>query len=57
MTIPRTMKAVRVYGPEDYRLEEAPVPKIGPDEVLVRVLAAGICASDVKTFLGARLAK
>jgi len=55
MTIPKTMKAVRVYGPEDYRLEETPVPQIGPGEVLVRVLATGICASDVKTFLGYRV--
>lgn len=55
MTIPKTMRAVRVYGIEDYRLEEAPVPDIGPGEVLVRVLATGICASDVKTFLGFRV--
>jgi len=55
MNIPKTMKAVRVYGIEDYRLEETLVPRIGPGEVLVRVLAAGICASDVKTFLGYRV--
>jgi len=55
MSIPKTMKAVRVYAPEDYRLEEVPVPEIGPGEVLVRVLATGICASDVKTFLGFRV--
>ena len=55
MSIPRVMQAVRVYGPHDYRLEEVPVPEIGPGEVLVRVLASGICASDVKTFLGARV--
>lgn len=49
------MKAVRIHGIEDYRLEEIPVPEIGPGEVLIRVLAAGICASDVKTFHGARV--
>jgi len=53
--IPKTMRSVRVYGPEDYRLEEIPVPQIGPGEVLIRVLATGICASDVKTYLGARV--
>ncbi|HHX64260.1 MAG TPA: alcohol dehydrogenase catalytic domain-containing protein [Chloroflexi bacterium] len=53
--IPKTMQAVRVYGPEDYRLETVPVPEIGPGEVLVRVLASGICASDVKTYHGARV--
>lgn len=55
MTLPKTMKAVRVYGIQDYRLEEVPVPEIGPGEVLVRVLATGICASDVKTYHGARV--
>ena len=55
MTIPTTMKAVRVHGPHDYRLEQVPVPAIGPGEVLVRVLATGVCASDVKAFLGARV--
>jgi len=55
MTLPKTMQAVVVHGVEDYRLTEVPVPEIGPGEVLVRVLATGICASDVKTFLGARV--
>lgn len=55
MGIPKTMKAVRVHGIQDYRLEEVPVPQIGPGEVLIRVLATGICASDVKTFHGARV--
>jgi threonine dehydrogenase-like Zn-dependent dehydrogenase len=53
MQVPQTMKAVRVHGIEDYRLEELPVPQVGPGEVLIRVLATGICASDVKTHLGA----
>ena len=53
--IPKTMKAVVVYGPQDYRLEERPVPSIGPGEVLVKILATGICASDVKTFYGFRV--
>jgi threonine dehydrogenase-like Zn-dependent dehydrogenase len=55
MGIPKTMKSVRVYGPQDYRMEEIPVPAIGAGEVLVRILASGICASDVKTFHGARV--
>ncbi len=55
MTIPATMKAVRVYAPNDYRLETIPVPQVGPGEVLVKVLATGVCASDVKAFHGARV--
>ncbi len=53
MELPEKMQAVRVYGVEDYRLEELPVPEVGPGEVLVRVWATGICASDVKTHFGA----
>jgi threonine dehydrogenase-like Zn-dependent dehydrogenase len=53
MQVPETMQAVRVYGVEDYRLEALSVPQAGPGEVLVRVLATGICASDVKTHFGA----
>ncbi|HHV63422.1 MAG TPA: alcohol dehydrogenase catalytic domain-containing protein [Firmicutes bacterium] len=53
--IPKMMQAVVVYGPHDYRLEERTVPKVGPGEVLVKVLATGICASDVKTFHGLRV--
>ena len=55
MALPKTMQAVVVHGVEDYRLTRVPLPEIGPGEVLVRVLATGICASDVKTFLGARV--
>jgi D-arabinose 1-dehydrogenase-like Zn-dependent alcohol dehydrogenase len=51
--LPKTMQAVVVHGVEDYRLEEVPVPGVGPGEVLVRVLATGVCASDAKTYLGA----
>jgi threonine dehydrogenase-like Zn-dependent dehydrogenase len=55
MMMPKAMKAVRVYGPNDYRFEEISVPCIGPEEVLVKVLATGVCASDVKTYQGARV--
>ncbi len=55
MSVPKIMKAVVIHGIEDYRLEEVPVPHAGPGEVLVRVLATGVCASDVKTYHGARV--
>ena len=53
--IPKTMASVVCHGPEDYRLEELPVPEVGPGEVLVRGKSAGICASDLKCYLGAPL--
>ena len=49
------MQAVVCHGPEDYRLEEHPVPDPGPGEVVIRVLSVGICASDLKCYLGAPL--
>jgi len=35
------------YRNSDIRLQEMPIPKIGPRELLVRVQAAGICGSDI----------
>jgi L-iditol 2-dehydrogenase len=35
------------YNNRDVRLEELPTPKAGPGELLVKVLASGICGSDV----------
>lgn len=41
------MKAVRLYGIGDIRSEDIPLPAPGPLEVRLKVLAAGICGSDV----------
>jgi L-iditol 2-dehydrogenase len=46
-SIPTTMKAAVLHGIGDLRLETVPVPSYGPDEVLVRVRACGLCTSDV----------
>lgn len=51
--IPETMQAVICHGPENYVLEEVPVPRPGPGQALVRVEAVGICASDLKCYHGA----
>jgi len=46
------MKALRIHGALDMRLEEIPVPSLGEDQVLVRVHAAGICATDIELYDG-----
>lgn len=41
------MKAAVYYNNNDIRIEEMPVPEIGPGEILVRIESSGICGSDV----------
>ena len=46
------MKAIRNHGPQDCRLEEVPIPSMGPEDVLIRVRACGICATNLEIFDG-----
>ena len=46
------MKAVVIYGKEDFRYEEVAGPKPGEEEVVVKVGRCGICAADPKIFHG-----
>jgi len=55
MAIDATMQVIRAHGPRDYRLEEIPVPQPGPGEILIEVDACGICASDMKCWMGGEL--
>jgi L-iditol 2-dehydrogenase len=41
------MRVAMYYNNRDVRLEEAPVPRIGPGELLLKVHASGVCGSDV----------
>jgi L-iditol 2-dehydrogenase len=41
------MRVARLYDFLDVRIEDAPVPVIGPGEALVRARACGICSGDV----------
>lgn len=41
------MKAYRLHGIGDLRLEEVSCPEPKAEEVLVRVEAAGVCGSDI----------
>jgi threonine dehydrogenase-like Zn-dependent dehydrogenase len=45
------MRAVRLHGAGDLRLEEIEEPRPGPGEVAIDVDAVGVCASDVHYYL------
>lgn len=44
------MKAIQFYAPEDIRYEEVPIQEPKKGEVLVKIMAALTCGTDVKTF-------
>jgi L-iditol 2-dehydrogenase len=44
------MRAVVLYGKEDARLEEVPIPEPAAGEVRVRIRAALTCGTDLKVF-------
>lgn|SRR5579875_1113701 len=46
------MRAAVLFGPEDIRVIERPIPVPGPGEVLVRVALCGTCGTDLKIFEG-----
>lgn len=41
------MKAARLYNFNDIRIEDMPVPEVGPLDALVKTRACGICSGDV----------
>lgn len=51
-TLEKKMMALVAHAPYDYRYEEVDIPKIREDEALLKVLASGICASDIKCLHG-----
>lgn len=48
MTHPATMKAVILPAPGKMAISTKPVPRPGPEEVLVQVAGCGICGTDIK---------
>lgn len=53
LTLPadRRMRAAVLYGAEDIRMEEVPIPHPGPDEVLARVDVASVDFTDRKVYV------
>lgn len=46
------MKAVIYHRYDDVRVEDVPIPAIGPDELLLRPSGCGLCGSDIAKIVG-----
>lgn len=53
-TVP-DMQAVVCHGPKDYRLQRIKRPVAGRNELVIKIAACGICASDCKCHSGAAM--
>ena len=42
------MKAARLYGPNDLRIQDLPVPEPGPGELVLRTGSASVCGTDIR---------
>jgi 2-desacetyl-2-hydroxyethyl bacteriochlorophyllide A dehydrogenase len=56
MSHPTTqMTAIVCHAPQDYRVAQVARPSAGPRELVIRIGACGICASDCKCWSGAKM--
>jgi len=55
--LPKTMKAAIMDKPYNIRLEEIPLPEVRQNEVLVKVMAVGICGSDLHYYEHGRIGR
>ncbi len=46
------MLAVVYHGPNDLRIEDVSIPEIGKGDILVKVLSASICGTDLRIYHG-----
>ncbi|MFK9116906.1 zinc-binding dehydrogenase [Peribacillus frigoritolerans] len=46
----KKMKAAVFYGARNIKIEMVPIPKPGPNDVLMKVKACGICGSDLHSY-------
>lgn len=54
MALPKTMKALVAFSKDDYRfVPDYQVPECGPDDIIIKTEACGICAGDLKCMHGA----
>ena len=48
----KTMRAARLFGPNDLQIVDLPIPELGPGDVLCQVKCAGICGTDYSIYTG-----
>ena len=46
------MKSAVFYGKHDIKVEEVEMPQLGNQDVLIKVMACGICGTDVHIYEG-----
>lgn len=46
------MRAAVLSAPGELTIKDVPTPEIAPDEVLIKVVTAGICATDLEVYQG-----
>ncbi|MGB3346284.1 MAG: alcohol dehydrogenase catalytic domain-containing protein [Candidatus Humimicrobiia bacterium] len=51
------MKAAFCYSPKKFLIDEIPKPTIDEDEILVKIIACGICGSDIKKIFDDKVKK
>lgn len=51
--LPKKMKALVAYGPENFKVEEVDTPRAGDGDMIIKIEACGVCAGDTKNFHGA----
>jgi L-iditol 2-dehydrogenase len=56
-TVPKTMKAAVMHSTREISIETLPVPQIDHNEVLIKVMAVGICGSDLHYYTHGRIGK
>lgn len=54
-TVPQNMKAAVMHNTREIKIETLPVPDINHDEVLIKVMAVGICGSDLHYYTNGRI--
>lgn len=54
-TVPQNMKAAVMNNTREIKIETVPVPDINHDEVLIKVMAVGICGSDLHYYTNGRI--